>query len=387
MAEISREKLNLIAFYLPQFHSIPENDEAYGKGFTEWTNTKKALPLFEDHYQPKVPLNENYYNLLDKGVMEQQSNMAQDYGVYGFCYYHYWFKDGKKLLEKPIENMLEDSSITIPFCLSWANENWSKRWDGGNQEIIMEQDYGTQDDWRKHLEYLVPFFKDSRYITINNKPLFLIYKPEQIPNLKKMIRFFRNEIKKYGFQDLYILVQFPYYYFNGNRRGLFDGFIEFEPQFIRNYEKERQKGAVQRNIRRILYFLHLDSVVSKIQENRKSRSGSEESSLSIRDYDKDWTTILKRKKVKKELVAGAFVDWDNTARNRNGLLYKGADPRKFGRYMLMLMRKVKKEYNIPIIFINAWNEWAEGAYLEPDEKNKYGYLEALKVALHKEGEM
>lgn len=387
MAEISREKLNLIAFYLPQFHSIPENDEAYGKGFTEWTNTKKALPLFENHYQPKVPLNENYYNLLDKGVMEQQSNMAQEYGIYGFCYYHYWFKDGKKLLEKPIENMLEDSSITIPFCLSWANENWSKRWDGGNQEIIMEQDYGTQDDWEKHLEYLVPFFKDSRYITIDNKPLFLIYKPEQIPNLKKMILFFRREIKKYGLQDLYILVQFPYYYFNGNRRGLFDGFIEFEPQFIRNYEKEKQKGAVRRNIKTILYFFHLDNIVCKMQETRKNRSGSAESSLSIRDYDKDWTTILNRKKVKKELVAGAFVDWDNTARNKNGLLYKGASPRKFGKYMLMLIRKVKKEYCIPIIFVNAWNEWAEGAYLEPDEKNKYGYLEALKTALHKEGEM
>mgnify|MGYP000647609887 FL=1 len=149
------------------------------KGFTEWVNTKKATPLFEGHYQPKVPLNENYYNLLDDNVKIWQADLAKKYGVFGFCYYHYWFKDGKKLLEKPLEQMLKNKDVNIPFCMSWANENWSKRWDGGNQEIIAEQDYGTEDDWKKHLLYMVQFFKDERYITLNGDPVFLFINPKK----------------------------------------------------------------------------------------------------------------------------------------------------------------------------------------------------------------
>ena len=152
MAELKADnKIKVIAYYLPQYHSIPENDAAWGKGFTEWVNTKKAKPQFEGHYQPKTPLNDNYYDLSDVNVMVKQAAMAKKYGIYGFCYYHYWFKNGKKLLEKPVEQMLKTSKVDIPFCMSWANENWSKRWDGGKEELIVEQDYGEEEDWRKHL--------------------------------------------------------------------------------------------------------------------------------------------------------------------------------------------------------------------------------------------
>lgn len=151
----------IIALYLPQFHTIPENDKWWGNGFTEWTNTRKAKPLFKGHYQPKTPLNENYYDLSDVTVMEKQAELAKKYGVYGFCYYHYWFKNGKKLLEKPIENMLSDKKVKIPFCLCWANENWSRNWNGGNREILMEQDYGNKKDWDKHFEYLLNFLKTN----------------------------------------------------------------------------------------------------------------------------------------------------------------------------------------------------------------------------------
>lgn len=175
---MSNEKV--VAFYLPQYHPIPENDKAYGKNFTEWVNVKKALPLFENHNQPRIPLENNYYSLLDENTMIEQSKLAKSYGIYGFCYYHYWFKNGKKLLEKPLEMMLNTKEIDIPFMLCWANENWTKHWDGGNNEIIVEQDYGDYDDLINHIDYLCRFFRDKRYIKIDDKPVLVIYKPEII---------------------------------------------------------------------------------------------------------------------------------------------------------------------------------------------------------------
>ena len=179
--------IKVIAFYLPQFHAIPENDKSYGKGFTEWTNVKKAKPLFADHNQPRVPLNQNYYDLLEQGVMKNQADLAKKYGVYGFCYYHYWFADGKKLLEKPLETMLTDKSVDIPYCICWANENWTRRWDGGNNEVIVEQNYGDRANITRHAQYLTQFFKDERYIKEDGRPLLLIYKPELIIRCRKYI--------------------------------------------------------------------------------------------------------------------------------------------------------------------------------------------------------
>lgn len=168
MAEVKDGKgVKLIAFYLPQFHAIPLNDQCWGKGFTEWTNVRKAQALFSGHDQPKIPLDLNYYDLMDDQVKIWQSNLAKKYGIFGFCYYHYWFKHGEKLLEKPAEQMLKNKKIEIPFCFCWANENWSKNWDGGDQEIIMEQDYGGKEEWERHFQYLLNFFQDERYITVD----------------------------------------------------------------------------------------------------------------------------------------------------------------------------------------------------------------------------
>ena len=154
--------MKIIAFYLPQFHNIPENDEWWGNGFTEWTNVKKAKPIFEGHQQPKVPLNNNYYNLLDDNVKVWQADLAKKYGVYGFCYYHYWF-NGKMLLEKPMEQMLENKEVDIPFCISWANEPWTKAWVGDEKKMLIAQEYGQEEEWKEHFMYLLPFFKDERY--------------------------------------------------------------------------------------------------------------------------------------------------------------------------------------------------------------------------------
>lgn len=371
-----------IAFYLPQFHPIPENDEAYGEGFTEWTNTKKARPLFEGHYQPKTPLHENYYCLLDDGVMEQQAKLAKEYGIYGFCYYHYWFKNGKKLLEKPLEGMLHNPKIDIPFCLCWANENWTKRWDGGNHEIIVEQDYGDLGDLLRHVDYLCEFFADERYIREDGKPLLLLYKPELIPNLKKVVHTIRKRVRENGYPGVKLIVQYPKYYFDGANLGLFDGYVQFEPRFIQDYAQAQTRSALKRQVKALMLTCGLRTWVEKLERHlTKRKVGDRPAKLTVRDYDADWEQLLRYPVTDRRMIAGAFTDWDNTARNRNGLVYAGAEPAKFGAYMKRLADKVKQEYTSPYIFINAWNEWAEGAYLEPDEKYGYAYLEALRDAL------
>ncbi|WP_138336384.1 MULTISPECIES: glycoside hydrolase family 99-like domain-containing protein [Streptococcus] len=377
---MSKKEIKPICFYLPQFHPIPENDEAHGEGFTEWTNVKKAYPLYDGHNQPRVPYDNNYYSLLDKEVMIQQAELAKKYGIYGFCYYHYWFKNGKKLLEKPVEMMLENKDIDIPFCLSWANENWTRRWDGGNHEIIVEQDYDDLNDLKKHVDYLCQFFKDDRYIKIDGKPLLLIYKPELIPNLTKTMEIIRNRARKNGFEDLEIIVQFPKFLLNNHQLELFDGFAEFQPIFEIHMEKHERKNPVYQSVKYFLLKVGARNLVQKL-EIRGEKKAHKKALLDRRDYDATWTNIINRPIKNNKMIAGAFVDWDNTARNKNGRVFDGANPEKFECYMRQLIEKIQKEYQSEIVFINAWNEWAEGAYLEPDKKYGYGYLEALKTVI------
>ena len=383
MADLNdNNEFKVIAFYLPQFHSIPENDEAYGKGFTEWTNVKKAMPLFEGHYQPRTPMNGNYYSLLEKGVMKEQSNTAQDYGIYGFCYYHYWFKNGKKLLEKPIENMLYEKDITIPFCLCWANENWSKRWDGGNNEVIVEQDYGGELDWDLHLQYLLHFFRDDRYIKIDGKPMFIVYKPEIIPKYLTWVRYMRKRILDYGFKGIVIIAQHPNYILKGYSRRVFDYFIEFEPSYTRIEEKIKNVNRIKLKLSRTANDFGLSNILKTIIKSKcNANIANKCQELTIRDYDLDWIRNIERDPICPKMIKGAFVDWDNTPRNKRGIIYRGSTPDKFYSYFLKLINKTKCTYMKKVIFVNAWNEWAEGAYLEPDEKYGYAYLQSLKKAL------
>ena len=385
MAELlnHNEIIKAIAFYLPQFHAIEENDKAWGKGFTEWSNTRKARPLFDGHYQPRIPLNEDYYNPLDEGVMHRQTVLAKQYGIFGFCYYHYWF-NGKKLLEKPIEMMLNDKSIDIPFCLSWANENWTRKWDGGSNEIIVEQNYGDKEEWEKHLQYLIPFFNDSRYITYDGKPILIIYKLVIIPKVQKMMHYFKKRVIELGFKGLMIIGQNPVNYFHG-KKNQYDFHIMFEPWFTDSELSFRQSLRYHSSIYKVAVFFKFEWVlvktyhsIKKIFTNKKNTK--EEPQLKIKDYDHYWKCILSRRKTDLKLISGAFTDWDNTARNKTGFVYKGSTPEKFGKYMEELVTNLKKE-NKNIVFINAWNEWAECAYLEPDEQYGYRYLKALKNAL------
>ena len=365
------KNIKAIAFYLPQFHEIPENNRAYGKGFTEWTNVKKAVPLFADHNQPRIPLNENYYNLDNIETMIQQAKIAKEYGIYGFCYYHYWFSGGKKLLEKPLEKMLNCKDVDIPFCLCWANENWTKRWDGGNNEIIVKQDYDDLDDIRLHAEYLAQFFSDKRYIYVDSKPILLIYKPELITNCKKYIYRIREEFKKLNF-DVMIGFQFPDAVIFGNYEKYCDFFVEFEPSYIQKKDIKDKRNIFQNLVHDIYFSTQFESVRHVLKKKRGVGK------LQILDYDDAWKKILNHKPLSDKAMAGAFVDWDNTPRKKNGIVYKGTTVQKFRKYYFELIKKIKKEYKYPFVFINAWNEWGEGAYLEPDVKNQYGYLEVIK---------
>ncbi len=368
----------MIAFYLPQYHAIPENDKAWGKGFTEWTNVKKAVPFYKGQVQPHVPLHEDYYNLLDETVMRKQAKQAKEYGIYGFCFYHYYFKNGKKLLEKPLENMLKDKEVDIPFCLSWANEPWSRRWDGSETEIIVEQDYGGEEEWKKHFEYLLPFFMDHRYIRDEKteRPIFILYKPKDIPQVEKMLAYWNRLAKEQGLHGLKYFVQFPELECIENRiSAVFEGIIEFEPVYTVNslFQTKRRKRRFMVKHPLFTFSLWKNRIYNKLFSR----------SRHIYSYDMVVEESLKRIPGSRN-YPGVFPSWDNTPRRgENASFYSGSSPEKFEEYLEKKILENRKIYKKDMIFINAWNEWAEGAYLEPDEEHGFAYLEAVKRVLGK----
>lgn len=361
--------MKIIAFYLPQFHQIPENDKWWGEGFTEWTNVRKAKPLFKGHYQPREPLKDNYYNILNIEVQKWQAEIAKKYGIYGFCYYHYWF-NGKLLLEKPLEQILNSEKPNFPFCLSWANEPWTRRWDGREKDILMPQSYGDKEDWGNHFKYLLKFFLDKRYITIDGKPIFIIYRTSNISNCDQIMEYWERRSIENGLKGIYFIETLNSFqdipYCKKSK-----GVIEFEPLYTTSHDLSFYFRA-KRKLRRIL---------NKLSRNKYFY-------LSILDYNYVWLRILNRKhniKNDKQVFPGAFVDWDNIPRRgEKGIMFKGVCPDKFEKYLSKQIKRAKEIYNCDFIFLNAWNEWAEGAYLEPDKKYGYKYLRAVKNALDSE---
>lgn len=348
----------IIAFYLPQYHSIPENDKWWGNGFTEWRNVKQARPLYKGHMQPNIPLNNNYYCLLDENVQVWQAELAEKYGVSAFCYYHYWF-NGKLLLEKPMENMLKNPNINISYCISWANESWTRSWDGKEKKILIKQKYGGKDDWEKHIEYLIPFFKDHRYLKIENKPIFLIYSTSRIEKCEEMVEYWKQRLVEEGFAGLYIIetlngVQSSHFLNNS------DADIVFEPIYTLTNEIKK----------RDLY--------SKIKRFIRSHFSTKE--IIKVDGKKAYEIIQKRKySPKRKTYIGTFTSWDNTPRKGNkGTVFIDINPEDYGKNLKTILKRDDIE---DYIFINAWNEWGEGAYLEPDTKYNFKMLEETKRAL------
>ena len=379
--------MKVIAFYLPQYHAIPENDKAWGKGFTEWVNVRNSKPLFDGHRQPRVPLGENYYNLLDVDVQRWQVNLAKEYGVYGFCFYHYWF-NGKMLLEKPVENFRDTPDLDLPYCICWANEPWTKAWVSKETEVIMPQKYGGKEEWIEHFNYLLTYFMDPRYIKQDNKPFVVIYRPSDIPVLKPMLECWRELAIEKGFNGLDVAFQTPNLDIEkDSRRELFDYDIEYQPSYaqlaIENLGFPMLR-KLKRNIDRILMSRKGGKTISIHQMMYKNRIEKG----NLMSYDKLWEAVIHSKPKDEKCIPGAFVDWDNSPRKgNNARICEGANPAKFKRYMTELVRVAREVYKKDMIFIYAWNEWAEGGYLEPDEEYKYGYLEGIRDALSANGEL
>ena len=355
--EIGPETLavRLIAFYLPQFHPIRENDEWWGKGFTEWTNVAKAQPNFDGHYQPRLPADLGFYDLRVPEVMEHQAELARQYGIYGFCYHYYWF-GGKRLLEMPLERMLRTGKPDFPFCLSWANENWTRKWDGLEHEILIEQQHSDEDDTAV-IHDLIRYFRHPNYIRVNGKPLFLVYRVGLLPNVQRTVQRWRDVCRKEKIGDIYLGMVGSFEHgaqdVNPEIYG-FDAIVEFPPHYI-SAPMDVPSQLLNSNY------------VGKINDYRKVVEQYQE--MEMPPYPK---------------FRGVMPDWDNTARRwSNSTIFHHANPAAYQSWLRYMIRQTCENYSEDerLVFINAWNEWGEGAYLEPDQKYGYAYLQATRNAI------
>lgn len=359
------KKIKALAIYLPQFHPIKENDKWWGKGFTEWTNVVKGKSLLRGHYQPHIPKDLGFYDLRLPETRIAQAELASNHDIYGFCYYHYWF-NGHRLLETPFQEVINSKSPSLPFCLCWANENWSRNWDGRNKNMLLEQKYNEQDDL-EHVRYLCKnYFSDERYIKVNGKPMFVFYRPSLFPDMKKTVAIWRNEAKKFGFEDLYLGF---FWSFESEKKpsdyGL-DFAVQFPPNEIR--------------IKRKISFV--EKLLSKINLNFTYRQ-----KYLIYDY-KTLVDYFKKYNFNKDYTffPGITPMWDNFVRRRSGggRIFLNSTPELYKSWLEHICttwNPQNEEENF--LFINAWNEWAEGNHLEPCEKWDKSYLEETKKVLEK----
>jgi lipopolysaccharide biosynthesis protein len=353
-------KIRPIAIYLPQFYPIEENNKVWGQGFTEWTNVSKAKPRFIGHYQPRLPADLGYYDLRLSEVREEQAKLARDYGINGFCYYHYWF-NGKRVLEKPLDAVINLNKPDFPFMLCWANENWTKRWDGLDEEIILKQDYSIADDL-EHINHLLKYFKCDNYIRINGKPVFVVYKAHLFPNIKETLAIWRKEAAKHNIELYLCYMEHRSYLGVDYISHGFDSAIEFMPYQMTS----RYQDAVIRRLNIITKFFF-----------------NEEKIPFIYDYGRYVKNRCKENFPDYPRFPCVTPMWDNSCRRvgKSFFALKNSTPKLYKDWITCYLNKFRPKNNEEnLFFINAWNEWAEGNYLEPDMKWGRQYLEATKEA-------
>jgi glycosyltransferase involved in cell wall biosynthesis len=345
--------VRLVAFLLPQFHPIPENDRWWGKGFTEWTNVTHGRPQFPGHEQPKLPADLGFYDLRLPEVREAQAALARSYGIHGFCYYHYWFS-GKQLLERPFNEVLRSGEPDFPFCLCWANEPWSRRWDGRPKAVLQPQAYSHEDD-REHIRWLLPALTDPRAIRIDGKPVFLVYQGKDLPDPARTTEIWREEVHKAGLTDgLYLMTVETGWDAGWDATSVgFDAKVLFQPQFATLFNSGAQIAA----------------------------GGDEQ--LRVFDYQKAWPVLANPEPVRYPRFDTVCPSWDNTARvGKRAVVMHGSTPDAYQQWLeTVIARAAGRPRDQRIVFLNAWNEWAEGCQLEPDRRHGRAYLEATRRAL------
>lgn len=349
-----KKKAKVIAFYLPQYHPCKDNDEWWGKGFTEWRNVGKAKPLFHGHKQPKVPSELGYYDLRLEEVREAQAQLAKDAGIECFCYWHYWMGGGKQLLERPLQEVLEKGKPNFPFCLGWANHSWVKKfWSADvsrfNQEMLLEQTYPGRDDIDAHFYKMLPAFKDKRYYRIHNRLCFLIYNPIDLPDLDYFIERWNELAQTNGLPDFYFLGHTSISDYKNPINTKFDAIVLstmelfFNESFIKRFLSFITKSPIRTNYKKIL----------KIND------------LSVCKEQKIYPCI--------------YPNWDKTPRvGPIGTVFTGSTPELFKKHVEQVIQSIQhKPEEDKIIFLKSWNEWAEGNYMEPDIEFGRGYIRAL----------
>lgn len=364
--------MKAIAFYLPQFHPIPENDDWWGKGFTEWRNVASARPKFNGHHQPQIPADLGFYDLRLPEARQAQAELAAEYGLGGFCYYHYWF-NGKMLLERPFNEALQSGKPDFPFCLCWANEPWSRRWDGTERDVLMPQDYNKYNP-AEHIAWLAKAFRDPRYIRIHGKPFLLIYNSLHIPELPSIIKAWRASAHREGIGELYIgAVLSQKNNFTDLQRYDFDAFIEFHPN-------PRSQGNV--TLANAIRFF-IPRFINQYLQWRRALPSRLLTVWKIYSYKKMVANALAQINPDPRIMPCVTPSWDNSARKRvNCMIMQNDDSAMYGKWLEHAMSRVKdRPEDEQIVFINAWNEWAEGCHLEPDLRFGRRFLEETAKVL------
>ena len=378
-----KRKARVIAFYLPQFHPIPENDKWWGKGFTEWTNVGKAKPLFKGHYQPRVPADLGYYDLRMPEVREAQADMAREAGIEGFCYWHYWFGNDKMLLERPFKEVLESGNPDFPFCLGWANHSWTnKTWEVGTKKVkedfLMQMHYSVE-DYIKHFDYVLPAFKDKRYICVDGKPLFLIFRPLDIPSVKEFIDLWQQKAKDNGLKGIHFVGISPSIDVDNQktidvlrRKVKSQGDVLYPKLFDSGFDAVNSRGVFRAELlarslfnivkRYVLRVLFNHFVLAKMPQREINK-------FLYDEYDK-----------LENVYPTLLPNWDRSARSgKKARIYVDSTPEVFKEQLITALDLLKyKNFEHKILFLQSWNEWAEGNYVEPDLKYGRGFLDVIK---------